>query len=66
MKIPIKDFNIEPVLCPMGGHNCAPCKHLKANNVHNCPISSSKEDFGFVECTYIETFQKQLREVTQK
>jgi hypothetical protein len=67
MKIPVKDFNVAPVLCPAGFKNCAPCIYSKMTNVHNCSASGiGKPDFGFVECTYIETFQKQLKEVTQK
>ena len=60
MKIPVKDFDIVPVLCPAGFKNCAPCIYANTVNVHNCSASGiGKPDFGFIECKY---FPRRLKE----
>jgi len=67
MKIPVKDFSIIPLLCPAGISNCAPCIYAKMSNVHNCPITAQmKEDFGFVECSYLDDFQIRLEKAKKE
>lgn len=67
MEIKVGDFDIRPVRCPanFSDPNCAPCSYAKFSKVHNCPISGSKPNFGFVECTYIEKITKEIEEANK-
>lgn len=66
MKILVKDFTVKPVMCPANFTDCSPCRYAKLTEVHNCAISASKPDFGYVECSYIDWFKLELKKAQEE